>query len=66
MSDFKLRPLHRRRSRRKPVSVLNHAELAERFGVAHEEVKGKLLELGWRFHEDSSGGLWAKPQDGNA
>ncbi|MCZ6656088.1 MAG: hypothetical protein O7C67_02225 [Gammaproteobacteria bacterium] len=47
------------------MSVLNHAELAERFGVAHEEVKAKLLELGWRFHEDSSGGLWAKPQDGD-
>ena len=64
MSDFKLRPLHRQRSRRhKTVSVLSQVELAERLGVRPKDVKAKLLELGWSFHEDSAGSLWASPQD---
>lgn len=64
MSDFKLRPLHRQRSRRRtPVAVFNHEELAARLEVTVDEVKAKLVELGWSFHEDSGGNLWATPQD---
>jgi hypothetical protein len=62
--DFRLRPLHRqRRSRRRTVQVLNQAELAECFGVPHDQVRDALLAAGWQFHEDSTGALWATPQE---
>ncbi len=64
MTDFKLRPLHRQRSRRrKAVAVLDRAELAERLEVTVDAVKAKLIELDWSYHEDSVGNLWATPQD---
>jgi hypothetical protein len=64
MTDFKLRPLHRQRSRRrKAVAVLDQAELAERLEVTVDAVKAKLIELDWSYHEDSVGNLWATPQD---
>ena len=62
MSTFKLRPLHRRRQgRRKRVEVLNQDELAERLGVGLSELRQQLDELGWAYHEDSTGALWATP-----
>ena len=62
MSTFKLRPLHRRRKgRRKRVEVLNQNELAQRLGVGVPQLRQRLDELGWRYHEDSAGALWATP-----
>ena len=62
MSDFKLTPLHRRRKgRRKRVEVLNQDELAQRLGVPVPQLRQRLDELGWRYHEDSAGALWATP-----
>ena len=62
MSEFKLRPLHRRRKgRRKRVEVLNQEELAQRLGVAVPQLRQRLDELGWRYHQDSTGALWATP-----
>ena len=62
MSTFKLRPLHRRRKgRRKRVEVLNQDELAQRLGVGVEQLRQRLDELGWHYHQDSAGALWATP-----
>ncbi len=64
MSEFKIRPLHRRRTkRRKRVSVLNQQELAELLSVSILNLAGVLDELGWRYHRDSAGALWATPPD---
>jgi hypothetical protein len=64
VSEFKIRPLHRRRTRRrKRVSVLNQQELAELLSVSIADLKGVLDELGWRYHQDSEGALWATPPD---
>jgi hypothetical protein len=63
MPDFKLRPLHRRRhGRRKRVEVLNQQELAERLGlegVDCAQLRRRLDQLGWHYHTDSAGRLWA-------
>lgn len=60
---FHLRPLHRQRSpRHKPARVLGQQELAELLRVAPEDVKARLVTLGWRFHEDSLGAIWATEQ----
>jgi hypothetical protein len=57
---FRLRPLHRQRQpRRKVVRVLNQDELAERLGVELPQLCGRLNELGWPFHQDSAGRIWA-------
>ena len=62
MTDFKLRPLHRRRKGRRPrIEVLNQQELAERLGVAKDDVKRCLDEIGWAYHQDSAGAIWATP-----
>ncbi len=62
MSDFKLRPLHRRRhGKRKTVAVLNQQELAEYLGVTTAELRKTLDELGCPYHVDSAGNLWAAP-----
>lgn len=62
MSDFRIRPLHRRRKgRRKRVAVLNQDELAELCKVAPGDLRAKLDELGWSYHQDSLGALWATP-----
>ncbi len=62
MSDFKLRPLHRRRrGKRKTVAVLNQQELAERLGVTVAELRKTLDELSCPYHVDSAGNLWAAP-----
>jgi Zn-dependent peptidase ImmA (M78 family) len=65
MPDFKLHQrLHRqRRGRRKPVTILNQAELATYFDVAESAVKTSLQAAGWHYHEDANGALWASPQD---
>jgi hypothetical protein len=53
-------PLHRqRKGRRRPVKVMNHAELAAHFGVEQDQLKAALIEAGWSFHEDAAGKLWA-------
>jgi len=58
------RRLHRqRRGRRRTVQVLDHGELASRFGVRPDELKAALIAAGWDFHEDANGLLWAVPQD---
>ncbi len=62
MSDFKLRPLHRRRhGKRKTVAVLNQQELAERLGVTVALLKKTLDDMGYPYHVDSAGNLWAAP-----
>ena len=62
MRDFKIRPLHRQRNRRrKPAQVLDHDELAELLGVSHDNVAQELARLGWGYHEDSNGRVWATP-----
>lgn len=62
MSDFRIRPLHRQRSgRRKRVTVLNQEELAELLDVSVTDLRARLDELGWRYHQDSAGALWATP-----
>jgi hypothetical protein len=59
-----IRPLHRQRSgRHRTVRVLGQEELAERLNVAPEGVAERLRELGWRFHQDSAGRIWATDQD---
>jgi hypothetical protein len=64
VSDFKIRPLHRRRKgRRKRVLVLNQNELAELLKVSLTELPTTLNDLGWRYHRDSVGALWATPPD---
>ncbi len=65
MAVFEAPRLHRqRRGRRRTVQVLDHDELAERFGVPAESLKAALIAAGWDFHEDANGRLWAVPQDG--
>ncbi|MEZ5559028.1 MAG: hypothetical protein R3E86_10885 [Pseudomonadales bacterium] len=60
---FRLRPLHRqRRGRHRQVRVLNQTELSALLGVTPEVLKERLDQLGWRYHEDSTGQLWATPQ----
>ena len=64
MSDFRIRPLHRQRTgRRRPVEVLNQRELAERLGVPLDELRARLDALGWAYHVDSAGALWATVPD---
>ncbi|MGE0626062.1 MAG: hypothetical protein AB7I04_07140 [Pseudomonadales bacterium] len=64
MAVFEAPRLHRqRRSRRPTVQVLDHDELAARFGVKPEALKAALIAAGWDFHEDANGLLWAVPQD---
>jgi hypothetical protein len=64
VSEFKIRPLHRRRTRRrKRVAVLNQQELAELLNVSVADLADVLDELGWRYHRDSAGALWATPPD---
>lgn len=59
-TDFKLRPLHRQRTRRRaPVRILDQRELAEHFRVDESELKQALKAAGWRYHEDAAGQLWA-------
>jgi hypothetical protein len=60
VSDFKLRPLHRQRTRRTPTRrVLDQTELAAHFGVEPGEVKRALEAVGWDYHEDAAGRIWA-------
>lgn len=61
MSDFRIRPLHRQRRRRKRVAVLNQDELADLLDVPLADLRARLDELGWRYHQDSSGALWGTP-----
>lgn len=64
MSDFRIRPLHRRRKgRRKRVAVLNQDELAELLNVSIADLRSTLDQRGWRYHSDSAGALWATPPD---
>jgi len=64
VSGFKVTPLHRRRKgRRKRVAVLNQDELADLLDVPLSELRAALEAAGWRYHEDSTGGLWATPPD---
>lgn len=60
MTDFKLRPLHRQRSRRVATrQVLDQQELAAHFGVPLEQVRDALEAAAWDYHEDAGGRLWA-------
>jgi DNA-binding transcriptional regulator YdaS (Cro superfamily) len=61
--DFRIRPLHRQRGgRRKAVRVLDQAELADLLGVAPADLAQRLNELGWHYHRDSAGRIWATEQ----
>jgi hypothetical protein len=61
--SFRVRPLHRQRGgRRKPVRVLDQGELARLLRVQPEQVGERLTELGWRFHCDPAGRIWATEQ----
>jgi hypothetical protein len=60
MTEFRIRPLHRQRQRRRrAVRVLDHGELAALLGVEPEHVKAELEARGLPWHEDSAGNLWA-------
>lgn len=60
-----IRPLHRQRGRRyRSVRVFDQDELAERLGIAPADVPQRLSELGWPFHLDGGGRVWAtEPPD---
>jgi len=62
---FHLRPLHRQRQgRHKTVRVLNQEELCALLGVEAPSLAEHLEELGWPFHRDGAGRLWAtQPSD---
>ena len=59
--DFKIhQKLHRqRRGRRKSVTILNQAEIANLFAIPESQVKEALDAAGWRYHEDANGAIWA-------
>lgn len=58
-----IRPLHRQRNaRHQPVRILDQQELAALLGVEFDAVEARLEQLGWRFHSDSSGRIWATEQ----
>jgi len=60
VEEFRLRPLHRQRTRRRATrSVLDENELAHHFGVALTELKAALERAGWDYHEDAAGRFWA-------
>jgi hypothetical protein len=62
--DFRIRPLHRQRSgARKSVRVLDQDELAALLGTDRADVGKRLDELGWRYHQDSAGHIWATEQE---
>ena len=63
MTDDKLiRPLHRQRGRHRTVRVLGEEELVELLGVPAEQLPARLQALGWRFHQDGGGRVWATEQ----
>ncbi len=65
MRDFKVRPLHRQRTGRRPrVEVLNENELADLLKVPIGEVRSELDRRGWSYHVDSADRLWASLPDG--
>jgi len=45
------------------VRVLDQEELARLLEVEASGLRRRLEELGWRFHEDSMGRLWAMEQN---
>jgi hypothetical protein len=60
MKDFRIRPLHRQRTGRRPrVRVLDQNELAELLHVPVAELRKALDARGWSYHVDSTGNLWA-------
>ncbi|MEQ8860064.1 MAG: hypothetical protein RIC56_15575 [Pseudomonadales bacterium] len=60
--DNLIRPLHRQRGRHKTVRVLGEAELIALLGVSAAELPERLTAIGWRYHEDSVGRVWATEQ----
>lgn len=60
--DDLIRPLHRQRGRHKTVRVLGEAELTVLLGVSAAELPERLIAIGWRYHEDSAGRVWATEQ----
>lgn len=60
MRGFKIRPLHRQRTGRRPrVQVLDQNELADLLDVPVAELRKELDARGWSYHADSAGNLWA-------
>ena len=60
MREFKIRPLHRQRTGRRPrVKVLDQNELADLLNVPVSELREELDRRGWPYHVDGSGRLWA-------
>ena len=57
---FRVRPLHRQRQgQHKRVRVLNQEELCALLEVDAPNLAARLEALGWRFHRDGAGNLWA-------
>jgi hypothetical protein len=44
------------------VRVLDQGELASLLGVDSADVAARLDELGWHYHQDSAGRIWATEQ----
>jgi len=61
MSQEKLlRPLHRRRSKRKArAQVLNSAELCESLNIERRALEQHLKDTNIAYHVDSQGEIWA-------
>lgn len=60
--DRLIRPLHRQRGRHRTVRVLGEEELTDLLGVSAAELTDRLDGIGWRYHVDSAGRVWASEQ----
>ena len=60
MTTFKLRKLHRQRTRRRNTAkILDHGELARLLDVPEDQLQAAIELAGWDYHRDARGRLWA-------
>lgn len=54
-----------RKGRRRPVEILNTAELLQRLAVDRDQLEETLIRLKWRYHKDAQGEVWVSmPAEG--